>query len=193
MAKSNLADRVSGLFAQQAEIASLLRADLTKVDQDLRATRSRLVEVRAAPIERAEVLARVRAELNDAADTVRGAATLSGYANNDAGFQHLSRMYLGTPGAPVFAERVLGILAITGDVEAIAERLADEALSGLPALISEEQRDRESSKLTTEIGRLEILREKISRACERAGVDAPRAEDADPAALLAPDGDFSDD
>ncbi|KPF47264.1 hypothetical protein [Rhizobium sp. AAP43] len=183
MVKASLSTKLASLFSAQAKAAAEIRRDLNQIEAEIISKKNRLSDVLAAPIPLSEVEVRVDSFLNareveartwfypsliaDPKGSVHGSDISKALAKSDSG---------------------IGALAILGFREIIRSHLVAEAVAAMKGEpLSEMERERETKTLEAEIADLERDRERFTREAEKHGIAIPRSEDADPAALLAPD------
>ncbi|MBX4858765.1 hypothetical protein HJA86_01980 [Rhizobium bangladeshense] len=184
--KVSITEKLSALFSAQAKAAAELRHDLDQIELEVVTHQNRLAEVRRAPVELEEIERRVDALLIEEEADARGSFIPSAISKPD-GFARGSQII----DVLVRPRTTLGALIILGFRDQIREALIKEAADASPAKsMGDAEREREIKRLTGEIQKLELVREKISRLAEAQGVSVPRSEFADPAALLAGDGDL---
>ncbi|XUY27598.1 hypothetical protein RMR21_004355 [Agrobacterium sp. rho-8.1] len=187
MAKSTILDRVSAAFSAQAKASAALRSDLDQLDAEIIATSNQLASLRDAPVDRAEIEQRVDAFLLEAETNAR--------LNVSFGSISLASGSVAASGiaAVVSSSRTdiaFGGLIVLGFREQIRERIIAEAIEAAPGKpISFAEREDQTERLKVELSKLERIRESISREAEKHGLTVHRSEFADPAALLAPDGE----
>ncbi|MFB9953421.1 hypothetical protein ACFFP0_31675 [Rhizobium puerariae] len=180
----NILDRLGSLFSEKARLEAELRADIDAVELELITAQNRLAEVRRAPVPRAVIEERVdrflaHAEAQGRQDMVPAVFALADFA--PAQTNHIESAF-NSPrtGFATF-------IAIVG-AGAVRDKLVEAAIAGAPGVpMSEEERDRETKRLTAEIDKLERIRERFARESESVGVPVPRSEFADPSVLLMPD------
>jgi len=188
-AKVSIAEKLSALFSAQAKAAAELRRDLDQIDMEIVELQNRLADVRRAPVEPKEIERRVDAFLHEEEAEARGIFIPELMASPN-GAVHGSQISdaLGNN------RTVLGALVILGFRDQMRGALIKEAVNAAPAKpMADAERDREVNRLTREIEKLELIREKINRLAEAQGVSVPRSEFADPAALLLLSSDGDDD
>ncbi len=184
MAKiSSISDKVAALFSAQAKAAAELRRDVDQLDLEIVILQNRLAEVHSAPVPRDEVERRIDAFLLSEETEARLAFVPEVIAtpNGSAGRCGIGSV-LASP------RSAIGGLLLLGFRDQIRDCLIDEASTASPAKpLDEVTREREVTRITSELSKLERLRERIMREAEKAGIAMPRSEFADPAALLAAD------
>ncbi|RFB87922.1 hypothetical protein B5K08_21835 [Rhizobium leguminosarum bv. trifolii] len=180
-----VADRLSSLFSEGAKIKRELTIAITDVEAALVAAKDRLAMVQTAPVEREEVIRRIRGFAISAAEEARNASAVSSFSRVDFSPAHDSGL------SSLNHRHFFGFQVLIGDMETIVGKLTDAALAGRSASpISASERERETNALKTEIANLERMRERIARDAAAHGISIPRSELADPAVLLAPDSEL---
>ncbi|RFB95576.1 hypothetical protein B5K11_11745 [Rhizobium leguminosarum bv. trifolii] len=184
--KVSITEKLSALFSAQAKAAAELRHDLNHIEMEVVTNQNRLGEVRRAPVELEEIERRVDAFLLEEEADARGSFVPSAISKPEGSAR--SSQIVDVLGRPRTA---LGALIILGFRDQLREALVKEAVDAAPAKpIGDAERERETKRLTAEIQKLELIREKIARLAEAQGISVPRSEHADPAALLAGDGEL---
>lgn len=189
MAKTTtILEKLGAAFTAQAKAAAELRADLDQLDSEIVAASNKLAAVRAAPVDLAEIEDRIDRFLIDAETDARSVfrPEVISAANGSAAGSGITSIVSASTG-----QAALGALIVLGFRDQIRGRLIAEALEASPGkALSENERESEIARLSGELSKLERIREKISREAEKHGLAVHRSEYADPAALLAPDGEL---
>lgn len=183
MAKNSLSAKLTSLFSAQAKAAAEIRRDLNQIEAEIISKKNRLSDVLRAPVSRSDVEARVDRFLHSEEVSARTWFSPSSISapNGSVGQSNISK-------ALVKSEYSIGALTILGFREVIRSHLIDEAVAAMTGEpLPEMERERETKTLEAEIADLERDRERFTREAEKHGIAIPRSEDADPAALLAPD------
>lgn len=189
MAKTTtILEKLGAAFTAQAKAAAELRADLDQLEAEIVATSNALATVRAAPVDRSTIEDRVDRFLLESESDARSyfSPGMIGAANGSVSSSGIASIVSASSG-----HTSLGALIVLGFRDQIRGRLIAEALEASPGkAVSETERESEIARLSGELSKLERIREKISREAEKHGLAVHRSEYADPAALLAPDGDL---
>lgn len=187
MAKiSTISEKISALFSAQAKAAAELRRDVDAIDLEIIALQNRLAEACAAPVPRDEIERRVDAFLLAEETEARLVFNPDLIATPDG-----SAGRCGIGAVLASPRAAIGGLVLLGFRDQIRSRLVEEATSASPAKpLDEVTREREITRITSDLSKLERLRERIIREAEKAGIAMPRSEFADPAALLAREEDL---
>lgn len=129
MSKSlkSVADRLTSLFSETAKIQTQLTTAIGEVESDLIAAKDRLAAIQSAPVDREEVSRRIKAFAVSAAEEARAASGVIDFARLNYNPAQ------GTDITGLNPRHIFGFQVLTGDIEAIVDRLTDAAFASFSA------------------------------------------------------------
>lgn len=178
---AKITTKITDLLSASRRAASSIRDALDGLESDLIARKLELNRISSSPVDEATIAARIDRVLADAAAAAEDALILGVLSAPDA---DPARMFPAPTVTRLQAFSMAAMLAPETARAALISRVSAGARNG----ISDEFRAAETARLAGEIADLESQIEAVHREAERAGLSIPRRADADPAALLAPEG-----
>jgi hypothetical protein len=180
-----LSTKVQSLLKTQARAAAELRHDINELEAEIVTAENKLAAARSAPVPADIISERVDRYLAACEADARASFSPASAALPDGRVDSINL------GAILNARNIVGGLVILGFGDTLRQRLIAEIAGSLktPAM-PEAERITEIKRLEDEIAHLHRVAERIRRDAERAGINIPVSDRADPAALLASDNDL---
>lgn len=201
MARTNFVDKIADLLSGQKAAASALTDTIESQRAHLRNLRLERTGVQQAPVDQAEVRARIAAFLDAEEETARrfhfnggffarAEFTLKAAHDVVAGASRIMVPGIGQAGPSLLTINppgsMLGLICILGQRKEVEARLVADELAAIGDRgLSAADREHALAEIEAGILQTEILIEKMIRAAEDAGMTIARDEDARPEIYLA--------